>query len=30
MLPYFTQLYGNASSVHTVGQEARYALGRCS
>ena len=26
MLPYFTQLYGNASSVHTVGQEARYAL----
>ena len=26
MLPYFTELYGNASSVHTVGQEARYAL----
>ena len=26
ILPYFTQLYGNASSVHTVGQEARYAL----
>ena len=26
MLPYFTTLYGNASSVHTVGQEARYAL----
>ena len=26
MLPYFTRLYGNASSVHTVGQEARYAL----
>jgi cysteine desulfurase len=26
MLPYFTQLYGNPSSVHTVGQEARYAL----
>ncbi len=28
MLPYFTQLYGNPSSVHTVGQEARYALDR--
>ena len=26
MLPYFTTLYGNASSIHTVGQEARYAL----
>ena len=26
MLPYFTRLYGNASSFHTVGQEARYAL----
>ena len=26
MLPYFTQLYGNPSSVHTIGQEARYAL----
>ena len=26
MLPYFTELYGNASSVHTVGQEARHAL----
>ena len=26
MLPYFTQLYGNPSSVHTVGQEARHAL----
>ncbi|CAI8039632.1 Cysteine desulfurase IscS [Geodia barretti] len=26
MLPYFTRLFGNASSVHTVGQEARYAL----
>jgi cysteine desulfurase len=26
MLPYFTRLYGNPSSVHTVGQEARYAL----
>ena len=23
MLPYFTQLFGNPSSVHTVGQEAR-------
>ena len=22
MLPYFTQLYGNPSSLHTVGQEA--------
>ena len=26
MLPYFTQLYGNPSSVHTIGQEARHAL----
>ena len=26
MLPFFTQLYGNPSSVHTVGQEARHAL----
>ena len=26
MLPYFTELYGNPSSMHTVGQEARYAL----
>lgn len=26
MLPYFTELYGNPSSVHTVGQEARHAL----
>ena len=26
MLPYFTQRYGNPSSLHTVGQEARYAL----
>ncbi len=26
MLPYFNQLYGNPSSIHTVGQEARHAL----
>jgi cysteine desulfurase len=26
MLPYFTQLYGNPASIHTVGQEARHAL----
>ena len=26
MIPYFSQLYGNPSSLHTVGQEARYAL----
>ena len=26
MLPYFSQRYGNPSSLHTVGQEARYAL----
>ena len=26
MRPYFTELYGNPSSVHTIGQEARYAL----
>ncbi len=26
MLPFFTQLYGNPSSLHAVGQEARYAL----
>ena len=26
MLPYFGHLYGNPSSVHTVGQEARHAL----
>lgn len=26
MLPYFNQVYGNPSSLHTVGQEARYAL----
>ena len=26
MIPYFTELFGNPSSIHTVGQEARYAL----
>ena len=26
MLPYFTDLYGNPSSIHTVGQEALHAL----
>ena len=26
MVPYFTELFGNPSSIHTVGQEARYAL----
>ena len=26
MLPYFSRLYGNPSSMHTVGQEARHAL----
>ncbi len=26
MLPYFNQLYGNPSSIHAVGQEARHAL----
>ena len=26
MLPYFTELYGNPSSIHTIGQEARHAL----
>jgi cysteine desulfurase len=26
MVPYFTQYFGNPSSVHSVGQEARYAL----
>ena len=26
MTPYFTELYGNPSSIHSVGQEARYAL----
>jgi cysteine desulfurase len=26
MLPYFTESYGNPSSMHTVGQEARYSL----
>jgi len=26
MMPYFSQQYGNPSSIHTVGQEARYAL----
>ena len=26
MLPYFTQCYGNPSSIHTVGQAARFAL----
>ena len=26
MLPYFSQLFGNPSSIHTVGQEARHAL----
>ena len=26
MLPYFTERYGNPSSIHTVGQEARFAL----
>ena len=26
MMPYFSQCYGNPSSIHMVGQEARYAL----
>ena len=26
MLPYFTEVFGNPSSIHTVGQEARHAL----
>ena len=26
MIPYYTRSYGNPSSLHTVGQEARYAL----
>ena len=26
MTPYFTELFGNPSSIHTVGQNARYAL----
>ncbi len=26
MTPYFTELFGNPSSIHAVGQEARYAL----
>ena len=26
MLPYFSEKFGNASSVHTVGQEAKFAL----
>lgn len=26
MTPYFTQHFGNPSSIHTIGQEARYAL----
>ena len=26
MVPYFTELFGNPSSIHAVGQEARYAL----
>lgn len=26
MVPYFSQHFGNPSSLHTVGQEARYAL----
>ena len=26
MMPYFSGMYGNPSSIHTVGQEARYAL----
>ena len=26
MMPFFSQRYGNPSSIHTVGQEARYAL----
>ena len=26
MTPYFTRRYGNPSSIHSVGQEARYAL----
>ena len=26
MIPFFTQHFGNPSSIHTVGQEARYAL----
>ena len=26
MLPYFTEIYGNPSSLHSVGQEAKEAL----
>ena len=26
MIPYFNEHFGNPSSLHTVGQEARYAL----
>ena len=26
MIPFFTEHFGNPSSIHTVGQEARYAL----
>ena len=26
MLPYFTEIYGNPSSLHSIGQEAKEAL----